>query len=62
MSKVKKTTGLLRKPQAILPNLSLVTIYKAFIRSHLDYGDITYDQVYNESFHQKWSQYNLMLH
>ena len=53
MSKVGKTIGLLRKLQAILLRLSLVTIYKAFIRPHLDYGDIIYDQAYKESFHQK---------
>ena len=53
MSKVDKTIGLLRKLQAILPRPSLVIIYKAFIRPHLDYGDIIYDQAYKESFHQK---------
>ena len=53
MSKVDKTIGLLRKLQAILLRPSLVIIYKAFIRPHLDYGDIIYDQAYKESFHQK---------
>ena len=53
MSKVGKTIGLLRKLQAILLRPSLVTIYKAFIRLHLDYGDIIYDEAYKESFHQK---------
>ena len=38
MSKVDKTIGLLRKFQAVLPLSSLVTIYKAFIRLHIDYG------------------------
>ena len=47
MSTVAKTTGLLRKLQAVLPRPSLVTIYKAFIRPHLDYGDIIYDRAYN---------------
>ena len=34
-----------------------------FIRPHLDYGDITYDQAYNLSFHQilEWIQYNAVL-
>ena len=45
--------GLLRKLQASLPRQSLVTVYKAFIRPHLDYEDIIDDQTYNESFHQK---------
>ena len=31
----------------------MLTIYKSFIRPHLDYGDIRYDQVYNVSFCQK---------
>ena len=30
-----------------------MTIYKAFVRLHLDYGDILYDQAFNLSFHQK---------
>ena len=53
MTKVDKTTGLLHTLQAVLPRPSLVTIYKAFIRPQLDYGDIIYDQVYKETFHQK---------
>ena len=27
--------------------------YAAFVRSHLDYGDIVYDEAYNASFHNK---------
>ena len=63
MSTVAKTIGLLRKLQSVLPRSSLVTIYKAFIRPHLDYGDIIYDRAYNESFHQKLEsiQYNAAL-
>ena len=53
LSKVNKTIGLLRQLQAFLLRQSLVTVNKAFIRPHLDYGDIFYDQTYNESFHQK---------
>ena len=53
LSKVNKTIGLLRKLEAFLTRQSLVTVYEAFIRLHLDYGDIIYDQTYNESFHQK---------
>ena len=52
-SKVNKTIGLLRKLHHILPRSSLLTIYKSFIRPHLDYSDIIYDQAYNASFHQK---------
>ena len=51
--KVSKTIGLLRKFQQILPRSSLLTIYKTFIRSQLDYADIIYDQAYNSAFHNK---------
>ena len=52
-SKVNKTIGIIRKLQTILPRSALLTIYKPFIRPHLDYGDIIYDKVFNESFHDK---------
>ena len=51
--KIAKTIGLLRKLPVVLPCLSLITMYKAFIGPHHDYGDIVYDQAYKESFHQK---------
>ena len=62
-SKVNKIIGLLRKLQNILPRQSLITIYKSFIRPHLDYGDIIYDRAYNSSFHQNIEsiQYNAAL-
>ena len=53
LSKVNKTIGLSRKFQAFLLRQCLVTVYTAFIRPHLDYGDIIYDQTYHDSFHQK---------
>ena len=34
---------------ANLPRQSLLTIYKSFIRLHLDYGDVICDQLLNES-------------
>ena len=63
LSKVSKTIGLLRKLQKILPRPPLITIYKSFIRSHLDYGDIIYNQAYIFSLHQKLEsiQYNAAL-
>ena len=51
-TKVNKTMGLLRKLQNILPRTALMTIYKTFVRPHLDYGDVIYDEAYNETFHQ----------
>ena len=62
-AKVNKSIALLRKLQTILPRPTLLTIYKAFIRPHLDYGDTIHDQAYNDSFHQKLEsiQYNAAL-
>ena len=37
---VNRTIGLMRKLQSVLPRITLVTIYKAFVRPHLGYGDI----------------------
>ena len=53
LTKVKKTIGFLRKLQAFSPRQSLVTVYKAFIRPYLKYGDIIDDRTYNGYFHQK---------
>ena len=53
LSKVNKTIRLLRKRQAFLLRQSLVTVYKGFIRTNLDYEDIIYSQTYDESFLQK---------
>ena len=60
LNKVIKEVGLLRKFQLILSRHSLITIYKTFIRSHLDYGDVIYDHTFNELFHQRLEsiQYN----
>ena len=62
-AKVSKSIALLRKLQTILPRPTLLTIYKAFIRHHLDCGGSIYDQAYNDSFHQKLEsiQYNAAL-
>ena len=34
----------MRKLNLLLPRSFLLTVYKCFIRPHLDYGDIVYDQ------------------
>ena len=39
--------------EAFVPRQALVSVYKAFIRSHLDYGDVLYDQAFNDSPHAK---------
>ena len=34
-------------------SLALLTIYKTFVRSHLDYADITHDKLFNDAFKEK---------
>ena len=46
-SRVNKTIGLLRKFQPTVLRKS-VTIYKSFIRTDLNYGDVIYDQASDE--------------
>ena len=53
----------MRKLNLLLPRSSLLTIYKSFIRLHLDYGDVTYDQLNLSSLANKFEsvQYNVVL-
>ena len=62
-NKANKTIGLIRKLRNSLPIPSLMTLYKSFIRPHLDYGDIIYDQPFSNSFQNKNEsiQYNACL-
>ena len=48
-TKISKTIELLQKLQNILSRPLLMTIYKAFVRPHLEYGDITYDETCNKN-------------
>ena len=63
ISKANKGIGILRKLYNVLPRNSLITIYKSFIRPHLDYGAIIFDQPEKESFCKKIEsvQYNAAL-
>ena len=42
-TKINKTIGLLRKLQNLLTRTVLITIYIAFVRPLLVYGDVVYD-------------------
>ena len=53
MIEVNKTIVSTQKFQFVLPRSSLVTIYKAFVRFHLNCSEIIFDQALNNSFHQK---------
>ena len=61
--KVTKAICVLRKLRYYIPRNSLITIYKSFIRSHLEYSDIIYDQPNNTLFSNKLEsiQYNASL-
>ena len=53
ISKAYRSIGVIKKLQNNLPRQSLLTIYKSFIRPHLDYRDVVYDQPHNETFCSK---------
>ena len=42
--KVTKGVNVVRKMNLMLPGSYLQTIYKSFVRTHLDSGDVIYDQ------------------
>ena len=43
ISKAMKGICIIKKLSNVLPRKSLITIYKSFVRPHLDYGDLIYD-------------------
>ena len=50
INKTNKGTGTTRKLHNILPRSALLTTYHSFVKSHLEYGDVIYDQPENEMF------------
>ena len=63
ISKANKGIGIIRRLYKFLPRASLVNIYRAFVRPHLDYGDIIYDNSSNATFSRMIEsvQYNAAL-
>ena len=53
----RKTSQLWKLPYSS-PRARLTTIYKSFIRQHLDYGDILYDQTFTGTVMQIYDQFN----
>ena len=53
IKKCNRIIGLIRRLSINLPRNALLTIYKSFVRPHLDYGDILYDKPNNENFQNK---------
>ena len=58
VSKARKAISIIRRLSNSLSRDSLLTIYKSFVRSHLDYGDIIYDKPNSESFTQKSKEFS----
>ena len=58
-----KGISIIRKLNKTLPQHSLITIYKSFVRPYLNYGDIFYDKPNKKSRNQKIKriQYNAAL-
>ena len=63
ISKAQKGISVIKLLDNILSRNALLTIYKSFVRPHLDYSDIVYDQPKNQSFSKKIEavQYNVAL-
>ena len=63
ISKAMKKISIIKKLSNALPRKSLIRIYKSFVRPHLDYSNLIYDQPNNESFCQQIEsvQYNASL-
>ena len=63
INKAMKIVGTIRKLNSPLPTSSLMTLYKSFVRPHLDYDDVIYDKPNNQRFIDKIEsvQYNSVL-
>ena len=53
INKYNRIIGLMKRLSLMLSRNQLLTIYKTFVRSHLDYADIIYDKPFNDSFKEK---------
>ena len=56
IKKCNKLIGLSQLLSANVPRKALLTVYKSFIRLHLDYGDVLYEKPENENFKNKLIQ------
>ena len=63
IKKATKSVNVIRKINLSLPRSSLLTLYKSFVRQHLDNDDVIYDQPNNSSLSDKIEsvQYNTVL-
>ena len=56
-----KLIGTIKHLSFNLPRKSLLTIYKSFVRPHLDYGDMIYNNPENETLINKLEKFNIGL-
>ena len=63
LTTVNKLTSTFRRFYHYMPHDSLVTIYKSFIRQHLDYADVIFNRPSNAAFSNQIesAQYNAAL-
>ena len=61
LTTVNKLTTTLRKLYHYMPRDSLVTVYKSFIRPHLDYADVVFGNPAMQLFLIELNQFNTML-
>ena len=63
IAKANKGIGIIHKLAHLLPRESVITIDKSFVRPHINYDDIIYDQPNNEHFCNMTErvQYNVAL-
>ena len=63
ISIANKGIGIIRRLYNFLPRFTLINIYKAYVRPHLDYGVVIYDNSSNASLSQMIEsvQYNAAL-
>ena len=53
INKCNKIISIMKKLSLFLSRKTLLTIYKSFVRPNVDYADIIYDKLFNESFKTK---------
>ena len=63
ISKANRGICAIKRLYNSLPRKSLLSIFQSFVRPHLDYADVAYNQPFNSSFCQKIEsiQYNACL-
>ena len=60
--KATKSVNIIRKTNLLFLRSSLLTIYKSFVRTHLDYGDVIFDQNNSSRFSHKIESVNITPH